>query len=316
MKLKNLKLKILGSSTNTIQKNKAGVMEPEGTFANVLGARMMGVIKSLFWAQKPTSNADSGEDDDDTTTGTTEGNKSSETAELEKEELWAQGDLNSQSESYSFDLQKQLNLDVSRSQEVSSISDNQVDLATNLQPIVELQAEVSAAKENQTQAKMKVDPLQQSVYQSDLKQRLDGFAPLSVEPPSQPIVIPPIAEQIDPALLDRVDSHPSDFESVEKTLPLKFVAETTWVANQDPVEGLYHYAVREVQRVTNIKPEHPKFGGVVAAKLIHEVGKNKAASALVKCHPKINSVQLQKYMKVTVPGVTKECEFQVNDRLI
>jgi hypothetical protein len=271
MKLKNLKLKILGSSTNTIQKNKTGVMEPEGTFANVLGARMMGVIKSLFWAQKPTSNADSGEDDDDTTTGTTEGNKSSETAELEKEELWAQGDLNSQSESYSFDLQKQLNLDVSRSQEVSSISDNQVDLATNLQPIVELQAEVSAAKENQTQAKMKVDPLQQSVY--------------------------PIAEQIDPALLDRVDSHPSDFESVEKTLPLKFVAETTWVANQDPVEGLYHYAVREVQRVTNIKPEHPKFGGVVAAKLIHEVGKNKAASALVKCHPKINSVQLQKYMK-------------------
>jgi hypothetical protein len=122
-------------------------------------------------------------------------------------------------------------------------------------------------------------------------QPLQPPTPNSPAPPAQPASKP----QIDEPVLD--DYKKSNAEIVDRLNSLldhtpkgKLIAETTWVTSSDQVVNVYHRAAAQVKRVTNYSSQHDRYESLIAAKLIHEVGYNKAAEAIAAGSQTLNHI--------------------------
>jgi hypothetical protein len=289
-----MKLQHLDSPSSIGQRGKSGLITPVGAFAKALRDRLMQAIKAFVSppplpVQSELTNipVDTTDEDDETSGSSTTDNQSTEVAELELEQSVLEEEHENEHQPVNLQLLniEDTNTKVQLEENLKVVTQPSV----VLEPIPEIRQDLAPIQDLQVKSAVKVETNQQILTPTNIQTKLDTRAdiPPVERRPEADLYLPP-QPKIDPVELRQENLQQQENKMPERKLPLKMVAETTWVAKQDPVEGLYHYAAREVQRITNLKPEHPKFGGVVAAKLIHEVGRERAASTLAACCPKLN----------------------------
>jgi hypothetical protein len=113
---------------------------------------------------------------------------------------------------------------------------------------------------------------------------LDVPKPMPLEPKTDEPVPDKDYEKPDPEIVAKLNS------LLEDRPTGKLVSKTTWVASSDPVMSVYHRAAAEVTRVTNYSSKHARYESLVAAKLIHELGYNKAAEVMAVGSPQLSHI--------------------------
>jgi hypothetical protein len=195
------------------------------------------------------------------------------------------------------DVERATRPEVVQQQQVEQLHQEVIKLEPQLYPQVQPevakldQLDQHVQPQIQPEVKGLDQPVTPQIQPPDLQAKAQPIQPPASPTPAQPVFEPKIDEPVSK------DYEQPNAEVVERLNSLldhkpkgKLVAETTWVASADPVMSVYHRAAAEVTRVTNFSSKHARYESLVAAKLIHEVGYNKAAEALAAGSPKLNHI--------------------------
>jgi hypothetical protein len=191
------------------------------------------------------------------------------------------------------DLDHATQPDSGAKQQVEPLQREAIELDQQVQP--QIQPEVVKLDQLDPQIQPDIMPLNPSSHEQAVPPSLDAKTQ-QPQPPSLPTPAQPAPETNlnDPSAKDYELPNPEIVAKLNHLLDQKpkgkLIAETTWIASADPVMDVYHHAAAEVTRVTNFSSKHARYESLVAAKLIHTVGYNKAAEAMAAGSPKLNHI--------------------------